>query len=178
MKTVVRCLFLFVVMIVVAVPAYSAPQEKSAPAAKSAAPAKAAPQAQPAAQAQSATPAEDAASDPYDNMEVLHVFSCEMVPGVTEEQIDKMAQLKLKALRLMPGAEKAQVHVLWPTAVTSLGSTDFQIVWTFPSYSDWGKFWDAYSDASPLAKADDATEGKVECPNSVIWEAHRIVAAK
>ena len=126
---------------------------------------------------QTAAPAEDA-SDPYDTMEVLHVFSCEMVPGVTEEQIDTIAQQKLKALRLMPGAEKAQVHVLWPTAVTSLGSTDFQIVWTFPSYSDWGKFWDAYSDASPLAKADDATEGKVECPNSVIWEAHRIVAAK
>ena len=166
MKTVFRCLFLFVMMIAIAVPAYSAAQ------AKSAAPAKAAPQAQPA------DPAEDAASDSYDNMEVLHVFSCEMVPGVTEEQIDQMAQLKLKALRLMPGAEKAQVHVLWPTAVTSLGSTDFQIMWTFPSYSDWGKFWDAYSDASPLAKADDATEGKVECPNSVIWEAHRIVAAK
>ena len=166
MKTVVRFLFLFVVMIAVAVPAYSAAQ------AKSAAPAKAAPQAQPA------TPADDAASDSYDNMEVLHVFSCEMVPGVTEEQIDKIAQQKLKALRLMPGAEKAQVHVLWPTAVTSLGETDFQIVWTFPSYSDWGKFWDAYSDASPLAKADDATEGKVECPNSVIWESHRIVPAK
>ena len=172
MKTVVRFLFLFVMMIAVAVPAYAAPQAKTAP------PAKAAPQAKPAAAAQPAAPAEDAGSDPYDNMEVLHVFSCEMVPGVTEEQIDTIAQQKLKALRLMPGAEKAQVHVLWPTAVTSLGSTDFQIVWTFPSYADWGKFWDAYSDASPLAKADDATEGKVECPNSVIWEAHRISVPK
>jgi hypothetical protein len=166
MKSLVGCLFLVVMMIVVAAPVYSEPQAKPAP------------QVKPAPAAQSATPAEDAGSDPYDNMQVLHIFSCEMVPGVTEEQIDTIAQQKLKALRQMPGAEKAEVHVLWPTAVTSLGSTDFQIVWTFPSYSDWGKFWDAYSDASPLAKADDATEGKVECPNSVIWEAHRIVAAK
>jgi hypothetical protein len=165
MKTLARYLFLLAMMIVIAAPAYSAPRAKQA---KPAPQGKAAP----------AAPADDAASDSYDNMEVLHIFSCEMVPGVTEEQIDAIAQQKLKALRQMPGAEKAQVHVLWPTAVTSLGSTDFQIVWTFPSYSDWGKFWDAYSDASPLAKADDLTEGKVECPNSVIWESHRIQPPK
>jgi hypothetical protein len=172
MKTLVRYLFPLAMMIVIAAPVYAAPPAKSKPQTKSAPPAKSAPQAKPA------DDDADAASDSYDNMEVMHIFSCEMVPGITEEQIDVIAQQKLKALRLMPGAEKAEVRVLWPTAVTSLGSTDFQIVWTFPSYSDWGKFWDAYSDASPLAKSDDLTEGKVECPNSVIWESHRIQPPK
>ena len=166
MKTVLRCLFLFLVMIAVAVPAYSAPQ------AKPAAPAKAAPQAQPAA------PADAEDTDPSDNFTVMHVFKCEMTPGVTEAQVDAIAALKLKALRQIPGAEKATIHVLWPAAVSNMGKTDFQIVWTFPSFADWGKFWDGYSDATSLAKADDATEGKVECPDSMLWEAHEIVAPK
>jgi len=166
MKTVVRCLLVLAVMIVLAAPVYSAPQAKPAPQAKS------------APSAQSAAPAASADADSYDNVEVLHVFACEMSPGVTEEQVDAIAQLKFKALRQMPGAEKAQVHVLWPVAVSKMGKTDFQIVWTFPSFSEWGKFWDNYTDASPLARSDDVTEGKVECPDSMMWEAHRIALPK
>jgi len=161
MKTVVSCLFLFVMVLLVAAPAQAAPQAKPAPQAKSAAPAQAA----------------DTDSS-YDGLEVLHVFACEMSPGVTEAQVDAIAQLKFQALRQMPGAEKARVHVLWPAAVSNMGKTDFQIVWIFPSFSDWGKFWDAYSDSSPLARSDDATEGKVECPDSMMWEAHEITLPK
>jgi hypothetical protein len=167
MKTVLRCLFLFLVMIAVAVPAYSAPQ------AKPAAPAKAAPQAHPAAPAE----AEDTDTS-YDNLTVMHVFVCQMNPGITEAQVDAIAQQKLKALRQMPGAEKVKVHVLWPAAVSNMGTTDFRIVWELPSFADWGKLWDAYNDASPLARGDDATEGKVECPDSMLWEAHEIVMPK
>jgi hypothetical protein len=161
MKSLVGCLFLAVMMIVVASPAYSAPQAKAAPQAKS------------AASAESAD-----ADSSYGGMQILHVFQCEMTPGVTEAQVDAIAQQKLKLLREMPGAEKAQVHVLWPAAVNNMGTTDFQIVWILPSFSDWGKLWDAYNDASPLARGDDATEGKVECPNSALWEAHEIVMPK
>jgi hypothetical protein len=167
MKTVVRCLFLFVMMIAVAVPAYAAPQAKSAPQGKSA------PQAKPAAPAE----AEDTDTS-YDNLTVMHVFKCQMTPGVTEAQVDAIAALKLKALRQIPGAEKAKVHVLWPAAVSDMGKTDFQIVWELPSFADWGRFWDGYNDATSLARADDATEGKVDCPDSALWEAHEIVAPK
>jgi hypothetical protein len=149
MKTVVRCLFLFVTMIVVAVPVYAAPQ---------------------------AEPNDTDTS--YDALTVMHIFVCQMSPGVTEAQVDAIAQLKLKALRRMPGAEKAKVRVLWPAAVSNMGNTDFQIVWELPSFTDWGKLWDAYNDASPLARGDDATEGKVDCPDSMLWEAHEIVVPK
>jgi hypothetical protein len=155
MKTVVRCLFLFVMMIGVAVPVYAAPQGKSAA---------------------SADP--DDTDTSYGALTVMHVFVCQMSPGITEAQVDAVAQLKLKALRQMPGAAKARVHVLWPAAVSNMGKTDFQIVWELPSFTDWGKLWDAYNDASPLARGDDATEGKVECPDSMLWEAHEIVMPK
>jgi hypothetical protein len=158
MKRVVRCLPLWAMMSVVAVPVTVAAQSKAA--------------AQPAPSAQAV------AADPYDRLEVLHVFQCDMSPGVTEEQVDTIAQQKLKAIRQMPGGEKAKVHVLWPAVVSKMGKTDFQIVWTFPSFADWGRFWDAYEDASALAKADDATEGKVECPDSMLWEAHEILLPK
>jgi hypothetical protein len=29
-----------------------------------------------------------------------------------------------------------------------------------------------------MAKADDATEGKVECPDSMLWEAHEVLLPK
>jgi hypothetical protein len=159
MKTMVICLFVLVMMTVVAAPLCLAPQ------------------AQLAAQTKSAASA-DSDDTSYDAMEVIHIFKCEMNPGITEAQVDAIAQQKLKALRQMPGAEKAKVHVLWPAAVSNMGKTDFQIVWTLPSFSDWGKLWDAYNDASPLARGDDSTEGKVVCPESMLWESHEIVAPK
>jgi hypothetical protein len=155
MKTLVRCLIVLVMLIVVPATVYSA------------APAK------PAAPVESAAPA---SSDT--DVEVLHIFMCEMEEGTTEEQVDQIAQAKFKALRQMPGAEKAKMTILWPVAVSNAGEIDFSIVWTFPSFSDWGKFWDAYEDASPVAREDDITEGKVECPNSMVLEAHDIVAPK
>jgi hypothetical protein len=164
MKGVMRFLPLWAMMSVVAVPATSAAQGKAA--------------AQPAPSSPSSPRSPTAAADPYDRLEVLHVFQCDMSPGVTEEQVDTIAQQKLKAIRQMPGGEKAKVHVLWPAVVSKMGKTDFQIVWTFPSFADWGRFWDAYEDASALAKADDATEGKVECPDSMLWEAHEVSLPK
>ena len=155
MKALVRCLVVLVMSIAVAGAVGLAAQTKPAERAASAAP---------------------PSSDTDD--EVLHVFMCEMSDGTTEEQVDALAQIKFKALRQMPGAEKARMNILWPVAVSNTGEVDFWVVWTFPSFSDWGKFWDAYEDSSPVAREDDATEGKIECPDSMIWETHEIAAPK
>ena len=45
-----------------------------------------------------------------------------------------------------------------------------------PSFTDWGKIWDAYKDDSAAAKSDDLNQGKVTCPDSQLWEAHAIEA--
>ena len=150
MKILVRCLVVLVVLIAVTGSVYLSGQTKPAV---------------PAAAAPSSSDTDD---------EVLHVFMCEMSEGTTEAEVDAAAQIKFKALKQMPGAENARMNILWPVAVSNMGEVDFWVVWTFPSTSDWGKFWDAYEDSSPLARADDATEGKIECPNSMMWETHAI----
>ena len=161
MKILVRCLVVVVMLIAVSGTVYLSGQTK------------------PAAPVKPAPPAAAAASDPADtDDEVLHVFMCEMSDGTTEAEVDAAAQIKFKALKQMPGAENARMNILWPVAVSNMGEVDFWVVWTFPSTSDWGKFWDAYEDSSPLARADDATEGKIECPNSMMWETHEISAPK
>jgi len=160
MKTVVRCLLLFVVMIAIAVPAYSAPQAKTAPAAKTA------PQAQAAAPAHSAAPAK--------MRDVVHIYQCNIVGDkVTEAQVEADVLEMLKATRATTGGEKFTAKVLWPVAVTNLGETDFNVVVTYPTFTAWGKVWDASRDPeSPLAKweANVARNDQYECPESAVWE--------
>jgi hypothetical protein len=120
-----------------------------------------------AAPALAAEPAKPAA---FPN-KVLHVFMCEMEDDVTEEQVEAIAQAWQKALRQMPGGEEAKVRVLWPVAVANTGQIDFHVVVQVPSFSDWGKLWDNYNDDSPAAMADAMNQGKVDCPDSMMWEA-------
>jgi hypothetical protein len=122
-----------------------------------------------AAPALAAEPAKPAA--PAFPNKVLHVFMCEMQDGVTEEQVEAIAQAWQKAIRQMPGGEEAKVRVLWPVAVANTGQIDFQVVVQVPSFSDWGRLWDTYNDDSPAAMADDMNQGKVDCPDSMMWEA-------
>jgi hypothetical protein len=123
-----------------------------------------------AAPASPAPPAPPAAPAAFPN-KVLHVFMCEMEDGVTEEQVEAIAQAWLKAIRQMSGGEEAKVRVLWPVAVANTGQIDFHIVVQVPSFTDWGKLWDTYNDDSPAAMADDMNQGKVNCPDSMMWEA-------
>ena len=120
-----------------------------------------------AAPALAAEPAKPAA---FPN-KVLHVFMCEMEDDVTEEQVEAIAQAWQKAIRQMPGGEEAKVRVLWPVAVANTGQIDFHVVVQVPSFSDWGKLWDNYNDDSPAAMADAMNQGKVDCPDSMMWEA-------
>jgi len=140
MKNIMHCLFVFVLLMVVAAPASSA---------------------------------DPAASE--DNLRVIQVWACEIADGVTEADVDAMGAAKLNAFRQMPGGEGVKMHLLWPVAVNNTGQVDVHVVVEFPSFVDWGKLWDAYEDASPLAREDDATEGKIVCPDSVIWEAHDVI---
>jgi hypothetical protein len=146
MRTVVHCLFAFMLLIVVAAPAYSAPPEKAA-----------------------------APAAPAADHRVIQVWACEVEDGVTEAEVDAMGEAQLKALRAMPGGEGVNLRLLWPVAVNNTGDVDFHVVIEFPSFMAWGKLWDAYDDASPLATLDDAAKDKVACPDSVIWEVHDAV---
>ena len=127
------------------------------------------------APANAADPASPAIADSA--FEVVQMWACEMSPGTTEVQVEGIAQDWLKAIRQLPGGAAVKMKVFFPTVVNSAGgNTDFYFVMNTPTYTDWGKIWDAYSDDSAAAKADDLSQGKVVCPDSVLWEAHEVAA--
>ena len=108
--------------------------------------------------------------------EVIQMWACEMIEGTTETQVESIAQDWLKAIRLLPGGAAVKMRVFFPVVNSKGGTVDFYFVMNTPTFTDWGKIWDAYSDDSAAAKSEDLNQGKVVCPDSVLWEAHEVVA--
>ena len=115
-------------------------------------------------------------ADPDSSYEVVQIWACEMTEGTTEDQVEGIAQDWLKAIRQLPGGAAVKMRVFFTTVVNNTKKTDFYFVMNTPTYTDWGKIWDAYSDRSAAAKAEDLNQGKVVCPDSMLWEAHAIEA--
>jgi hypothetical protein len=106
--------------------------------------------------------------------EVVQIWACEMKGDTTEEQVESIANDWLKAIQQMPGGAAAKVRVFFPSVVNNTGQTDFYFVVNVPTFTDWGKLWDAYNNDSPAAKSDEINQGKVVCPDNMLWEAHAI----
>ena len=106
--------------------------------------------------------------------EVVQIWKCGMNDGTTEQQVEAIAADWLKAIRLLPGGAAVKMKVFFPAVSSSVGDADFFFVMNAPSFTDWGKIWDAYSDDSPAAKAEDLSKGKIDCPDSELWEAHEV----
>ena len=115
-----------------------------------------------------------AAAAAGDSYEVVQIWTCQMKGDTTEEQVESIAKDWLKAIQQMPGGAAAKVRIFFPSVVNNAGQTDFYFVVNVPSFTDWGKLWDAYQDDSPAAKSDEINEGKVVCPDNMLWEAHAI----
>jgi hypothetical protein len=115
-----------------------------------------------------------AALDPSDA--VVQIWQCEMNESTTEQQVEEIAEAWLKAVKAMPGGAAAEVKVFFPVVVNNTGQIDLYIVLSLPSFTDWGKFWDAFDDDSPAGKAEDLIQGKIECPDSMLWESVGIAA--
>ena len=108
--------------------------------------------------------------------EVVQIWSCQMNDGTTEEQVEAIAADWLKAVRQMSGGAAVKMRVFFPAVASGAGNVDFYFVVNAPSFTDWGKIWDAYQDDSAAAKSDDLNRGKVTCADSQLWEAHAIEA--
>ena len=120
-----------------------------------------------------ATSEEEAAPSPF---EVVQIWACEMSDGTSEQEVEGIAADWLKAVRQMPGGEAVKMRVFFPAVASGAGNVDFYFVLNAPSFTDWGKIWDAYQDDSAAAKSDDLNQGKVTCADSQLWEAHPIEA--
>ena len=107
--------------------------------------------------------------------EVVQIWACEMNEGTTEKDVEALAADWLKAVKKTDGGAAVKMRVFFPVVVNSTGQTDFYFVLNAPSFTDWGKIWDAYTEGSQLAKSEDL-QTKVVCPDSMLWEAHAIEA--
>jgi hypothetical protein len=116
----------------------------------------------------------EAAAPAVGSYEVVQIWACGMKDGTTEQQVESIAKDWLKAIRQMPGGEAVKVRVFFPAVVNNTGQTDFYFVLNSPSFAEWGKMWDAYQDDSAAAKSDELNQGKVVCPDNMLWEAHAI----
>jgi hypothetical protein len=108
--------------------------------------------------------------------EVMHIYSCEMHQGKTEAQAEALIRDWLKELRKLDGGEKLKINVLWPVAVNNMGETDFRIVFISPSFTAWGKMWDAMKDSPAMAKYEQLGSEIADCPDSAMWESVAIEA--
>ena len=123
-----------------------------------------------------ATGAADATGAGESTFEVVQIWACEMSDGTSEKEVEAIAADWLKAVRQMPGGAAVKMRVFFPAVASGAGNVDFYFVLNAPSFTDWGKIWDAYQDDSAAAKSDDLNQGKVTCPDSQLWEAHAIEA--
>ena len=109
--------------------------------------------------------------------EVLHIYKCNITEGKTEAQVVEAAQLYLNALRQLDGGKELKMKLLWPVAVNNLGEIDFHIILISPSFTEWGRMWDAYKDDTAAAKFEEL-QGTADCNDSAVWESENIEAKK
>lgn len=101
------------------------------------------------------------------------MWRCEMDDDVSEEDVIAMAEKWLKAAKQVEGGQDLELQVMFPVAVNSTGEIDVLLLLTAPSFTDWGKFWDGYTD-SEAAQLDKDDDDKLVCPDSVLWESQKI----
>ena len=107
--------------------------------------------------------------------EAVHMFKCEIDDEADEEMIEAHAKVWLAAAKKLDGGANLEAYVLFPVAVNATGEMDAMFIVTHPSFSEFGKWWDAYPDSDAADIEEDAME-MVVCPDSVVWESVKVGA--
>jgi hypothetical protein len=114
---------------------------------------------------------------PADSNEIVQIYHCSLGEGVTEEMLEAAVQDWLKALRTLDGGEGIKIEILWPVAA-QMGEKDFMTVVTYPSFTAFGRSWEAYKDDTAAAKWEALQGEKWACPDSDLWEGVTIAPSK
>ena len=110
---------------------------------------------------------------PVQAAQAVQTFLCEEGDGVSEDKLEEIAAIWIKAARTMKGGENLQAHIHYPIVAKMPGNGDFLIVLTAPSFAEWGIFWDGYKD-SPAEMVDTEYSDVAICPDSALWESVEI----
>jgi hypothetical protein len=105
--------------------------------------------------------------------EAVQMWKCEMDDEADEEMIEAHAKEWLAAAKKLDGGANMAAYVKFPVAVNATGEMDIMFVVTFPTFTEWGKFWDAYPGSDAADIEEDAIE-MIVCPDSVVWESVKI----
>ena len=97
-------------------------------------------------------------------------WKCEIPDGVSEDELIVKGKEWVKAAKSVEGGENIKANMRFPVAVDATGQLDVVLEVIFPTFEDWGKFWDNYS-GSEAANLDDMNqEAGIVCPDSAVWE--------
>ena len=104
-------------------------------------------------------------------LDVIQIFRCEFNDeNTSEDDVVDLAEAWLKAAKQTKGGKNMMLAVRFPIAVGTANVADFTWVISFPTFTEWGEFTDAYED-SAVSKIDDKLfDDLAECGDSTMWE--------
>ena len=101
----------------------------------------------------------------------VQVWRCNINGYVSEEDVMEQAGKWKKAAGELAGGEGMSVYTMFPVSVGADGAgTDVLLAVSWESFSDFGKWWDAYP-ASDVAQMERET---MTCHGSALWESDEI----
>ena len=105
--------------------------------------------------------------------EATQMWKCEIDDEADEEMIEAHSAEWLAAAKKLDGGANIKAQIFFPVAVNATGETDIMYVVTWPSFTEFGKFWDVYPGSDAADIEEDAIE-MVVCPDSVVWESVKV----
>ena len=97
-------------------------------------------------------------------------WKCEMGNGISENEVIVKGKEWVKAARSIEGGESIKANLRFPVAVDATREVDVLLEVVWPTFEEWGRFWDNYS-GSEAAMLDDKNAGEgIICPDSAVWE--------
>jgi hypothetical protein len=101
----------------------------------------------------------------------VQMWRCNINGDVSEEDVMEQAGKWKKAAGELAGGEGMSVYTMFPVSVGADGAgTDELLAVSWESFSDFGKWWDAYP-ASDVAQMERET---MTCHGSALWESDEI----
>jgi len=100
---------------------------------------------------------------------VSQTWKCEM-DEASEDEILVKGKDWVKAAKSVEGGENMKAYLRFPVAVDATGEVDFVLEVIFPTFEEWGKFWDNYSGSEAAIMDDANAEAGIVCPDSGVWE--------
>ncbi len=98
----------------------------------------------------------------------VHMWKCQINDDMTEEALVEYSKAWEKAASKVDGGKKMKSQIYFPVAAAADGTgTDLLYISSWPNFSEYGKFWDAYPDSDAAAMEGEA----MSCHGSALWEA-------